>query len=139
MSITLFKKQVQESSLAEQVYKHQIKNDEVETKNQQLAKPRKTFREIRKEAERKNQEKVLLRKVKKHPQWKQRGGDKSHSANSTGSVGTGQHKSQLDRIYQKEQKLKEIDEVKKQVKKETIQKSQISSTIHSILMSRLKK
>jgi hypothetical protein len=54
-----------------------------------LAKPRKTFREIRKEAERKNQEKVLLRKVKKHPQWKQRGGDKSHSANSSGSVGTG--------------------------------------------------
>ena len=89
MSITLFKKQVLESSLAEQVYKHQIKNDEVETKNQQLAKPRKTFREIRKEAERKNQEKVLLRKVKKHPQWKQRGGDKGHKASNIGTAGTG--------------------------------------------------
>ena len=44
MSITLFKKQVQESSLAEQVYKHQIKNDEVEHKNQLLAKPNKSFR-----------------------------------------------------------------------------------------------
>ena len=93
MSITLFKKQVQESSLAEQVYKHQIKNDEVETKNQQLAKPKKTFREIRKEAERKNQEKVLLRKVKKHPQWKQRGGDQGHITFNTGNRGTGQHKS----------------------------------------------
>jgi len=47
--------------------------------------------------------------------------------------------SRLIRIYQKDQKAKELEQVKKQVKKETIQKSQISSTIHNILMSRLKK
>ena len=83
---------------------------------------------------------MLLRKPKKHPEWKQKkDNNSSHNGNASGRVGGQQHRSELDRIYKKEQKVKELEEVKKQVKHDTITKSKISANIHSILMSRLKK
>lgn len=106
MSISLFKKQVQESSLAEQIYHHQIKNDEVEKKQQAIIKPKKTVRQLKHESSRKNQEKTLLRKVKKHPEWKAK---KTGAAQAAKQTEGGHFKSQLERIYHKDQKAKEIE------------------------------
>jgi hypothetical protein len=64
MSISLFKKQVQESSLAEKVYHHTIKLDEVEKRTQSILKPKKSIRQLKEESSRRNQEKVLLRGIK---------------------------------------------------------------------------
>jgi hypothetical protein len=43
----------------------------------------------------------------------------------------------LERIYEKDQKAKEWEEVKRQAKKEV--KSELSKNIHQVIMSRLKR
>ena len=48
-----------------------------------------------------------------------------------------QFRSELERVYEKDQKAKEWEEVKKEAKKEV--KAELSKNIHAILMSRLKK
>lgn len=54
MSITLFKKQVQESTLSERIYHHQIKNDDVEKRQQAIAQPKKTIRQLKEESNKRN-------------------------------------------------------------------------------------
>ena len=74
-----------------------------------------------------------MRGIKKKPEWKERkpqGKEKKlHESR--------QFRSELERVYEKDQKAKEWEEVKKEAKKEV--KAELSKNIHAILMSRLKK
>jgi hypothetical protein len=40
-------------------------------------------------------------------------------------------------VYSKDKKAKEIEEVKKQARKETLGKSELSKNIHKVLMSKM--
>lgn len=74
-----------------------------------------------------------MRGVKKKPVWKER----KAQGNGTKLQESRQFRSELERVYEKDQKAKEWEEVKKEAKKEV--KAELSKNIHAILMSRLKK
>ena len=90
--------------------------------------------------QRKNQEKVLLRGVKHQAQWKAKKAINKISKRDNHKDSKQTHfKSQLDRVYQKELKTKELDVVKKQARTEALGKSSLTTNIHKVLMSRYRK
>ena len=77
---------------------------------------------------------MLLRGIKKKSEWKER----KAQGKAQGKLKEGRtFRSELERVYEKDQKAKEWEEVKKEAKKEV--KAELSKNIHAILMSRLKK
>ena len=76
---------------------------------------------------------MLLRGIKKKPEWKER----KVNASTASSTEQRQFRSGLERVYEKDRKLKEWEVVKKEANKEVTK--ELSKNIHTILMSRLKK
>ncbi len=95
----------------------------------------------RSDLQKKHQERALLKKVKKQPEWKAKKANKSINDKSSQSIkeGTGQFKSQLERIYEKDQRIKGIEKVKKEARKEMSQKNKLSKNISKVIMNKIKK
>eukprot|EP00347_Sterkiella_histriomuscorum_P016929 403351308 len=149
MSISLFKKQLNETSLAEKLYQHQLNDKFISDSKYQTQKVKKTPRELRQAAERKNKEKVLLRKQKKQSDWKIK--KKNNNSNTTQQSNSAvnqqsgdnsgrvrQFKSKLDKIQEKDQRTKEIKEVQKQARKEVLGKSRLSKNISKVILNKYK-
>ena len=110
---------------------------------QSLVPKEKSVRQRVHEAQKKNQEKVLLRKPKKLPEWKVRKGvskklkdvTNEHRTGEaeTGARKTGGFRSQLDRIQEKVKRNEEIEEVKKGVRKQMTMKNKLSKNIAKVL------
>lgn len=128
MSISLFKKHAQEPTLAEQLYARS------QTAPEGPAAPvKKTVRQLKQESEKRNQERVLLPGRKQKPEWKVRKAVREGEQRSTHFT------SQLERIHKKESRLKELEEVKQEARKQTLGKSKLAKGIHKAVMTRLLK
>lgn len=94
---------------------------------------------MRNEAQKKNQEKVLLRKPKVQAEWKKKPKHAIKQGKSAGGaeVGLGAMKTTLERVYDKEKKREALDSLKAQVRRDVQAKNRLSKNISKVVMSKL--